>query len=119
MNINMGGTINADFMCGKINSCGLLGGDPVTVHHSLKDGIPAPFWMVVCVPTLRFIHIDARELLGAEDWSGQHLKQTKKREQFLTDLQSRFKSGAELWEWAEKLNLPRKAPNVDLRGRAL
>ena len=108
MNINPGATINNDFMCSHINSRGRIGNSVVTVHHCLKDYLPAEFWMVVCVPFLRFVYVDARILVGSDEWHGQVLRDRLKRERFLADLSVRFISADEIWAWAEKLDLPRK-----------
>jgi hypothetical protein len=106
-----GGTINDDFQSGVERSSGLVGRDPIVVTNSCKDFLPSEFWVCVCLPGLRFFHVDAR-------WFGLHctLRTTGDQRRWtkeLRDLMARqlgaggFADANALWQYAIAKDLPR------------
>lgn len=103
--------INDDFQCSAVYLTVLIGPTPVTVHHSCKDGLPAVYWCAVCLPGLRFVYVDIRDVASDQKWAGGLLRTSKQRAAFAAELQKRFASGDDLWAWAVERNMPRKEVN--------
>lgn len=55
-----GGSINADLQCSVVHSMGWIGNNVIAVMNSCKDFRPSGNWVCVCLPGLRYFHVDAR-----------------------------------------------------------
>ena len=98
-----GGTINADFQCGTLSTTVLIGGSVAVVLNSCKDFLPSPYWVCICFPGLRYVHVDVREFgLSA-------IRRTSKslRVHMAEALKARFASVDEIWKWARAKDFPR------------
>lgn len=104
-----GGTINADFQCGAARSSGRVGEDPILVFNSCKDFHPSDYWVCVCLPGLRYFHVDVRHFDAPTN-----LRTPKDlREHMAFRLgHSGFADANALWEYAKKHDFPRTLSEV-------
>lgn len=90
-------SLNADFECSVVGVPAALGVDSIVVHHGCKDGITSACWVVVRVPDGKAVHIDVRDISGAE--SPPMIDQAKLR-WFSEQLALHFRSASQLLDWA-------------------
>lgn len=99
-----GGSINADFQCGIAHSNGRIGNEPIVVMNSCKDFRPSDAWVCVCLPGLRYCHIDALRF-GIPT----RVRTPKELREHMARMLGAggFVDAAALWQYARKHNLPR------------
>lgn len=100
-----GGSINADFQCSVAHSHGYLGDEPILVMNSCKDGIPSMTWVCVCLPGLRYFHVNV-------SWFGiptkvRSPKDLRDHMAYALTKTCDFENSEALWAYARKKDLPR------------
>jgi len=99
-----GGSINADFQCGIAHSNGRIGKEPIVVMNSCKDFRPSEHWVCVCLPGLRYFHVDARHF--GIPTRVRTPKDLRVHMAFMLG-SGGFANAAALWEYARQHDLPR------------
>lgn len=102
--MNNGGSINADLQCSVAHSNGWVGNEPIVVMNSCKDYRPSAFWVCVCLPGLRYFHVDARHF--GFPTRVRTNKDVREHMAFMLG-SGGFANTAALWEFARQHDLPR------------
>lgn len=107
-----GGTINDDLQCGAQRTLGRVGDESIVVMNSCKDGLPLQHWVCVCLPGLRFFHVDARDfgLYTTLRPSGDGRRAAKELRQLMAEQLGAggFADANALWAYAVHKDLPRR-----------
>lgn len=102
--MNNGGSLNADFQCGVARSTGRVGKEPIIVMNTCKDFRPSQYSVCVCLPGLRYFHVDVRHF----GMPSRSLTPKDLREHMAFTLgHSGFSDAAALWEYARQHDWPR------------